>query len=64
MLTRRTFVKNSTLAIAGATLFSKDLFAGGKDKVITGVQLYSVREDMKKDPAGTLKSLADRKSVV
>src|SRR5690242_11191731 len=48
MLTRRTFVKNSTLAIAGATLFSKDLFAGGKDKTITGVQLYSVREEIKK----------------
>jgi len=59
MLTRRTFVKNSTLAIAGATLFSKNLFAAGKDKTITGVQLYSVREEMKKDPAGTLKQLAD-----
>jgi len=59
MLTRRTFVKNSTLAIAGATLFSKNLFAAAKDKTITGVQLYSVREEMKKDPAGTLKQLAD-----
>jgi sugar phosphate isomerase/epimerase len=59
MLTRRTFVKNSTLAIAGATLFSKDLFAAAKDKTITGVQLYSVREDMKKDPSGTLKQLSD-----
>lgn len=58
MLTRRTFVKNSTLAIAGATLFSKNLF-DAKDKTITGVQLYSVREEMKKDPAGTLKQLAD-----
>jgi len=59
MLTRRTFVKNSTLAIAGATLFSKNLIAVAKDKTITGVQLYSVREEMKKDPAGTLKQLAD-----
>lgn len=59
MLTRRTFVKNSTLAIAGAAIFSKDLFAVGKNKTITGVQLYSVREDMKKDPSGTLKKLAD-----
>jgi sugar phosphate isomerase/epimerase len=59
MLTRRTFVKNSTLAIAGATLFSKSLIAAAKDKTITGVQLYSVREEMKKDPAGTLKQLAD-----
>jgi sugar phosphate isomerase/epimerase len=59
MLTRRTFVKNSTLAIAGATLFSKNIFAAAKDKTITGVQLYSVREEMKKDAAGTLKQLAD-----
>ena len=57
MLTRRTFVKNSTLAIAGATLFSKNLFAAGKAKTITGVQLYSVREDMKKDPSGHLKTI-------
>ena len=59
MLTRRTFVKNGTLAIAGATLFSKNLFATGKDKTITGVQLYSIREEMKKDPSGTLKQLSD-----
>jgi sugar phosphate isomerase/epimerase len=59
MLTRRKFVKNSTLAIAGATIFSKNLFAAAKDKTITGVQLYSVRDDMKKDPSGTLKQLAD-----
>ena len=55
MLTRRTFVKNSSLAIAGATLFSKDLFAAGKNKTITGVQLYSVRDEMKKDILPLLK---------
>lgn len=26
---------------------------------LTGVQLYSVRDDMKKDPMGTLKQLAE-----
>lgn len=56
---RRKFVRNSTLALAGATLFSKSLFAMAKNKSITGVQLYSVRDDMKSDPSGTLKKLAD-----
>jgi len=57
MYTRRAFVKNSTLALAGATLLSKDLFKKGN--TITGVQLYSVRDDMKADPSGTLKKVAD-----
>ena len=56
---RRKFVKDSTLALAGVTLFSKNLFATAKSKTITGVQLYSVRDDMQKDPSGTLKKLAD-----
>ena len=56
---RRTFVKNSTLAVAGAALFSKSLLANKKNKTITGIQLYSIRDDMKKDPMDTLKKLAD-----
>ena len=56
---RRKFVKDSTLALAGVTLFSKNLFLTAKSKTITGVQLYSVRDDMQKDPSGTLKKLAD-----
>jgi sugar phosphate isomerase/epimerase len=56
---RRKFVKDSTLALAGVTLFSKNVFATAKSKTITGVQLYSVRDDMQKDPSGTLKKLAD-----
>jgi sugar phosphate isomerase/epimerase len=58
-ISRRTFVKNSTLAVAGTTLFSKSLFAMEKNKTITGIQLYSIQDDMKKDPQGTLKKLAD-----
>ena len=56
---RRKFVKDSTLVLAGVTLFSKNLFLPAKSKTITGVQLYSVRDDMQKDPSGTLKKLAD-----
>ena len=52
MYTRRTFVKNSTLALAGAGLFSKSIFTVWDSKTITGVQLYSVRDDMKTDPKG------------
>ena len=56
---RRKFVKDGTLALAGAALFSKSLFATGKNKTITGIQLYSVRDDMKKDPLGTLKQISN-----
>ena len=56
---RRKFIKTGTFALAGATLLSDRLFASaGAVKELTGVQLYSVREDMKKDPLGTLKQLS------
>lgn len=35
-----------------------DLLAAPKKKFLTGVQLYSIRDDMKADPLGTLKKLA------
>jgi len=47
------------MAVAASALFSKDLFAGNKSTQLTGVQLYSVRDDMKKDPLATLKQLAN-----
>jgi sugar phosphate isomerase/epimerase len=55
---RRAFLKNSALAAAGATFFSNELFAASKAKHLLGVQLYSVRDDMTKDPMGTLKAIA------
>ena len=55
---RRTFLKKSALAVAGTTLFSGELFAGKKATEILGVQLYSVRDDMKKDPLATLKQIS------
>lgn len=58
-VSRRKFIQNSTLTIAGAALFSNPVFASQKNKTLTGVQLYSVRDDMKKDPLGTLKKLAE-----
>jgi sugar phosphate isomerase/epimerase len=55
---RRTFLKKSALAVAGTTLFSNELFAGKRAPEVLGVQLYSVRDDMKKDALGTLKQIS------
>jgi sugar phosphate isomerase/epimerase len=55
---RRVFIQNSAFLLAGTTLLSKTAFAAPKPSEILGVQLYSVREDMKKDPLGTLKQVA------
>lgn len=54
---RRLFLKDSGLAIAGAS-FLPTFLKEKKENAILGIQLYSVREDMKKDPSGTLKKLA------
>ena len=60
---RRTFLKNSLLTASAASLLpGAAAFAGSlalKKKHITGIQLYSIRDDMKKDPSGTLKQLAE-----
>src|SRR5687768_2791779 len=58
-ITRRTFVKNSSMMLAGTALFTKELFGTKKDSEIVGIQLYSIRDDMNKDPLGTLKKLAE-----
>ena len=55
---RRTFLKNSAVLLAGTALLSKTALAAKKPAEIVGIQLYSVREDMKKDPIGTLTQLA------
>lgn len=56
---RRSFIKQSSIALAGATLLSNKIFAlANAANHIVGIQLYSVRDDMKKDPQGTLKQLA------
>jgi sugar phosphate isomerase/epimerase len=55
---RRTFLKHSALAIAGSSLLATDIFAARKPKELIGIQLYSIRDDMKKDPLGSLKQIA------
>ncbi|HVW59480.1 MAG TPA: TIM barrel protein [Puia sp.] len=56
---RRTFLKNSALAVAAAGLMPEGTFAAPPKQRILGIQLYSVRDDMKNDPSGTLRKLAD-----
>lgn len=55
---RRDFIRNSSLVVAGTMAFSSEAFARKKQKQIVGIQLYSVRDDMKKDPLATLNQLA------
>ncbi|MGN6195809.1 MAG: sugar phosphate isomerase/epimerase family protein [Ginsengibacter sp.] len=58
-LSRRKFLVNGTLTVAGSLLLSTEIFASKPAKnLILGIQLYSVRDDMKRDPLGTLKQLA------
>lgn len=56
---RRSFLKKSAVVVAGASVLPRQLFAAPKDGALTGVQLYSVRDAMKKDPLGTLKAVAE-----
>jgi sugar phosphate isomerase/epimerase len=57
-ISRRQFVQRGSLALAGSVFLSKQLLAAKNKNLITGLQLYSVREDMRKDPLNTLKQLA------
>ncbi len=55
---RRTFVKSGAIAILGTAILPRSAFAISTEKVTVGLQLYSVRDDMQKDPKGTLTKLA------
>jgi sugar phosphate isomerase/epimerase len=55
---RRSFVKNTALAFAATSILPEFVLAGNKRKELTGIQLYSVRADMTRDPLDTLKQLS------
>ena len=56
---RRKFLINSALLMAGTTLLPNDLFSSPKKEIERiGLQLYTVRDAMHADPTGTLKQLA------
>lgn len=62
MTNRRDFLRTSSLLVAGGLLSSQMLQASvlqAKGKKAIGLQLYSLREAMKTDVMGTLKSVAD-----
>jgi sugar phosphate isomerase/epimerase len=56
--TRRTFVKSGTMAALGTAFLPGSLFASANANHFLGLQLYSVRDEMKVDPMGTLTQLA------
>ena len=56
---RRTFLKSGAMVALGAAILPRSAFASGSQEVVVGLQLYSVRDDMMKDPRGSLKKLAD-----
>lgn len=55
---RRTFLKASAMAVIGTAVLPKSIYAAGIKKGMIGLQLYSVREDMLKDPLGSLTQLS------
>jgi sugar phosphate isomerase/epimerase len=55
---RRTFIKAGTLAALGTAIIPGSVFGCTRPKGIVGIQLYSVRDDMLKDPLGSLTQLA------
>jgi sugar phosphate isomerase/epimerase len=55
---RRTFVKTTALAALGTAVLPGSAFAAQKKKEMVGLQLYSVRAEMSKDPVGSLTQLA------
>src|SRR5512133_713335 len=56
---RRSFIKKGALTLAGAAILDNSLFAAAEQKGIVGLQLYSVRDDMSRDPLGSLTRLAE-----
>jgi sugar phosphate isomerase/epimerase len=57
--TRRLFLQTSGVALAGTALFPQIACSVGKNKTVTALQLYSVREAMGSDPKGTLTRLSE-----
>ena len=62
-VSRRKFLLSSSLSLAGTMFLQKsfsavnNIFSPANDHIL-GIQLYSVRDDMKSDPSGTLKQLS------
>ena len=57
-ISRRKFIKQTGLTLAATTFATRSLFAAKAGDELVGLQLYSIREEMKKDPLGSLKQLS------
>jgi sugar phosphate isomerase/epimerase len=59
MTNRRLFLKNTGLLAISIPLFKNEMFAAPVAHKLpaTGIQLYMLKEDMEKDPVGTLKQI-------
>jgi sugar phosphate isomerase/epimerase len=59
MTNRRSFLKRSSMLAMGLPLMGEKIWYNGASRQLPaiGIQLYMVREDMAKDPAGTLARL-------
>jgi sugar phosphate isomerase/epimerase len=55
MITRRSFIKSTSAFSAGFLIIPADFF---RNKSLIGLQLYTVRDFMAKDPADTLSKVA------
>jgi len=56
---RREFLKSAALAFAGTSILPRTFLDLAQPVRHLGVQLYSVRDSMAKDPIGTLKAIAE-----
>lgn len=56
--TRRTFIKSGAMALTAAALLPESAFTSNMAKGVIGVQLYSIRDEMSKDPLGSLTQVA------
>lgn len=55
---RRDFIKSGALAVTALSVIPSYSFSPTYKDIKTGVQLYSIRDDMDKDPKGSLELLA------
>lgn len=55
---RRTFIKSGAMAVVAASVMPAPAFSSSGAKGIIGLQLYSIREDMTRDPLGSLKKVS------
>lgn len=56
--TRRSFLQNSAVLLAGTALLPQFACSAAKTSEIVGLQLYSVRDEMTSNPIGTLTEIA------